>query len=307
MNAIAVTNQTFTIAETVINMVDGLYSLNDLHKASGNESKHQPAFFMRNQETKDLIAEIERCSDSSNSESNRSANSMNGAIYKAFVRIKGGNDKAKQGTYVCKELVYRYAMWISPKFALIVIRAFDAMVTRTDSTQRAVLVAACTKLSAGNMAISDVYKMVGSKFGYDNIIDIPTPLLPEAIAYVYETMMVKNKPVSRNNGLIDEKTADIVMNYVFDLQKEVQRLDGVLPPSPVVHEKIIIEGIVTRMLENSKIMLNFDINQGVRARLIPNQHWIVDSDSIVDIVGKNDGVSKEKLPAIVNAIMARLS
>lgn len=295
MNAIAVTNQTFTIAETVINMVDGLYSLNDLHKASGNESKHQPAFFMRNQETKELIEEIER-----------SANLLNGAICKAVKRIQGGDAK-KQGTYVCKEIVYRYAMWISPKFALIVIRAFDAMVTRTDSTQRAVLVAACTKLSAGNMAISDVYKMVGSKFGYDNIIDIPTPLLPEAIAYVYETMMVKNKPVSRNNGLIDEKTADIVMNYVFDLQKEVQRLGGVLPPSPVVHEKIIVEGIVTRMLENSKIMLNFDINQGVRARLIPNQHWIVDSDSIVDIVGKNDGVSKEKLPAIVNAIMARLS
>lgn len=295
MNAIAVTNQTFTIAETVINMVDGLYSLNDLHKASGNESKHQPAFFMRNQETKELIEEIER-----------SANLLNGAICKAVKRIQGGDAK-KQGTYVCKEIVYRYAMWISPKFALIVIRAFDAMVTRTDSTQRAVLVAACTKLSAGNMAISDVYKMVGGKFGYDNIIDIPTPLLPEAIAYVYETMMVKNKPVSRNNGLIDEKTADIVMNYVFDLQKEVQRLGGVLPPSPVVHEKIIVEGIVTRMLENSKIMLNFDINQGVRARLIPNQHWIVDSDSIVDIVGKNDGVSKEKLPAIVNAIMARLS
>lgn len=295
MNAIAVTNQTFTIAETVINMVDGLYSLNDLHKASGNESKHQPAFFMRNQETKELIEEIER-----------SANSLNGAICKAVKRIQGGDAK-KQGTYVCKEIVYRYAMWISPKFALIVIRAFDAMVTRTDSTQRAVLVAACTKLSAGNMAISDVYKMVGGKFGYDNIIDIPTPLLPEAIAYVYETMMVKNKPVSRNNGLIDEKTADIVMNYVFDLQKEVQRLGGVLPPSPVVHEKIIIEGIVTRMMENSKIMLNFDINQGVRARLIPNQHWIVDSDSIVDIVGKNDGVSKDKLPAIVNAIMARLS
>lgn len=295
MNAIAVTNQTFTIAETVINMVDGLYSLNDLHKASGNESKHQPAFFMRNQETKELIEEIER-----------SANSLNGAIYKATKRIQGGDAK-KQGTYVCKEIVYRYAMWISPKFALIVIRAFDAMVTRTDSTQRAVLVAACTKLSAGNMAISDVYKMVGGKFGYDNIIDIPTPLLPEAIAYVYETMMVKNKPVTRNNGLIDEKTADIVMNYVFDLQKEVQRLGGVLPPSPVVHEKIIVEGIVTRMLENSKIMLNFDINQGVRARLIPNQHWIVDSDNIVDIVGKNDGISKEKLPAIVNAIMARLS
>ena len=290
MNAIAVTNQTFTIAETVINMVDGLYSLNDLHKASGNIEKHQPAFFIRNQEVTELAKEIMQ-----------SANLQSDQVIR---KVNGGHNR---GTYACKEIVYRYAMWISPKLALIVIRAFDAMVTRTDSTQRAVLVAACTKLSAGNMAISDVYKMVGGKFGYDNIINIPTPLLPEAIAYVYETMMVKNKPVSRNNGLIDEKTADIVMNYVFDLQKEVQRLDGVLPPSPVVHEKIITEGIVTRMLENSKIMLNFDINQGVRARLIPNQHWIVDSDSIVDIVGKNDGVSKEKLPAIVNAIMARLS
>ena len=290
MNAIAVTNQTFTIAETVINMVDGLYSLNDLHKASGNIEKHRPAFFIRNQEVTELAEEIMQC-----------ANLHSDQVIR---KVNGGHNR---GTYACKEIVYRYAMWISPKFALIVIRAFDAMVTRTDSTQRAVLVAACTKLSAGNMAISDVYKMVGGKFGYDNIIDIPTPLLPEAIAYVYETMMVKNKPVSRNNGLIDEKTADIVMNYVFDLQKEVQRLGGVLPPSPVVHEKAIIEGIVTRMMENSKIMLNFDINQGVRARLIPNQHWIVDSESIVVIVGKNDGVSKDKLPAIVNAIMARLS
>ncbi|MGR5480166.1 KilA-N domain-containing protein [Vibrio chagasii] len=93
-----------------IRTLDNLYSLNDLHKASGGHSKHKPVQFLRNQQTQELINEIEQ-----------SANS-----HFAVNTKRGG---CNSGTWVCKELVYSYAMWISPKFHLNVIRAFDSMPT----------------------------------------------------------------------------------------------------------------------------------------------------------------------------------
>ncbi|MER2495723.1 KilA-N domain-containing protein [Vibrio neptunius] len=101
-----------------IRVIDNLYSLNDLHKASGGLNRHRPSLFIKNQQTQELINEIEQ---SRNSCFGQSANSH------FAVNTKRGGCHA--GTWVCKELVYSYAMWISPKFHLQVIRAFDAMVT----------------------------------------------------------------------------------------------------------------------------------------------------------------------------------
>ncbi|EKO3371278.1 KilA-N domain-containing protein [Vibrio fluvialis] len=93
-----------------VRTLDGLYSLNDLHRASGGKQTHKPANFARLDTTKELIDEINRCSD----------------LSIAISTNRGGKN---QGTWVCKELVYSYAMWISPKFHLNVIRAFDSMST----------------------------------------------------------------------------------------------------------------------------------------------------------------------------------
>ncbi|NOJ22155.1 KilA-N domain-containing protein [Vibrio coralliilyticus] len=99
-----------TILSKDIRLLDNLYSLNDLHKASGGSKNHKPIQFLRNQQTQELINEIEQ-----------SANS-----HFAVNTKRGG---CNSGTWVCKELVYSYAMWISPKFHLNVIRAFDSMST----------------------------------------------------------------------------------------------------------------------------------------------------------------------------------
>lgn len=88
--------------------LDGRYCLNDLHLAAGGEDKHKPSNFLRIDSIRELCAEIDRCSDSS---------------IASVVAIRGG---ANQGTYVCREMVYAFAMWISPTFNLKVIRTFDA-------------------------------------------------------------------------------------------------------------------------------------------------------------------------------------
>jgi hypothetical protein len=105
-----------SIANTAISQdAEGRYCLNDLHKASGGHQKDRPKYFLENIETKELITEIET-GGIPPSEQNQ-----------AVKTIKGGNQQ--QGTYVVKELVYAYAMWISPAFHLKVIRTFDALVT----------------------------------------------------------------------------------------------------------------------------------------------------------------------------------
>lgn len=89
---------------------EGRFSLNDLHKAAGNEPRHQPAQFLRLETTGALVEEVQ----------------SQGGMGNPISVVRGGVD---QGTFVCKDLVYAYTMWISPKFHLQVIRTFDAVAT----------------------------------------------------------------------------------------------------------------------------------------------------------------------------------
>jgi len=99
---------------------DGRYCLNDLHKASGGLEKHKPTRFIRNKQTQELIQEIEQTSNMRFGENNQRPN-----LVFAVKTLHGG---PSSGTYVVEDLVYSYAMWISAKFHLMVIRAYDSLV-----------------------------------------------------------------------------------------------------------------------------------------------------------------------------------
>nr|WP_315249268.1 KilA-N domain-containing protein [uncultured Duganella sp.] len=98
----------------------GRFSLNDLHKAAvaqgANERTKEPGKFLASPMTAELIAELEITQNP-------------GDLLTPAPESVAASAGRNGGTFVCKEVVYAYAMWISPKFHLQVIRTFDAVTT----------------------------------------------------------------------------------------------------------------------------------------------------------------------------------
>ena len=148
---------------------EGRYSLNDLHKASGNSAKHKPSEYLRNQQAKDLVYEIELEAENP-----------------AIKIIKG---RGLTGTYACKEMVYAYAMWISPAFTLKVIHAYDnqlfgkteqlpAYISESEASQFKKSIEA---LCGGNRKrYSELYRKVYDYYGITSYKNIPAGKLEES-------------------------------------------------------------------------------------------------------------------------------
>lgn len=183
------------ISDIKIHMdAEGRYSLNDLHKAAGKERRHEPHFWLELSQTSELVDEILN----TGIPVFKNDDVLNTGIpaFKPVVSKKGRYG----GTYVCKELVYSYAMWISAAFALKVIRAYDALVT--GNVNDAVRIAKTTVIErtplrdAVNMLVGkkglrydDAYNMVHQRFGIDSIDELSLDQIPQAVEYIHRVVL----------------------------------------------------------------------------------------------------------------------
>lgn len=130
-------SKSIIIGGTVIDMKDGMYSLNDLHRASGTNASKSPSKWFGNKATKEFIETIQI----------------------RIVTSEGRNG----GTYTEKKAVYAYAMWISPIFQSQVIDVFDAVVTSQMPMQQ-VQPQWITNLSQeATLALNDLSEQVQAK------------------------------------------------------------------------------------------------------------------------------------------------
>lgn len=98
--------ETLVVHGTVIHCTDsGYYSLNDLHKASGEDDSQRPYAFLRTKDAKDSIEAMKQL-----------------GVENAYETIIGGVD---QGTYAHKWLAYSYAAYLDKTFGLKTIRILD--------------------------------------------------------------------------------------------------------------------------------------------------------------------------------------
>lgn len=213
------------ISDVVIHQdEDGRYSVNDLHKAAGNERRHEPTNWFSIQQTKELIEEI-----------------LNTGIpvFNPVVTRRG----CRGGTYVCKELVYAYAMWVSAKFHLAVIRAYDALVTapvpKTTVDERTPLRDAVNLLvSKRALPYDQAYSIIHQRFNVNSIEELQPETLPAAIEYVHRLAL--------EGELLDRNIASPVMP-VFPVNADFEFITR-------VHNGVPVD---IRIVPQGEIMIHF--------------------------------------------------
>ena len=138
---------------------------------------------------------------------------------------------------------------------------------KSDSKQREVLRQACSKLSHHYGLIGDIYLMVGKHFGYESgIKDIPTSLLPEATAFVYEMLLSKQESnVSLQKAMVDPIIIQDIQYLVAQTFITRSWVKAIREPLNMLNPRLVSEiygttGWSTEVAESINKSLNLEVD-----------------------------------------------
>ena len=186
----------------------------------------------------------------------------------------------------------------------------EPVVTTTTKSERTPLKNAVNMLiGKTNLTYSEAYRMVHQYIGVNHIDEIAKEDLPKAVEYVH-SLILKVEPKAIDNDGFSHleyiKTAKSeIIDYVWKLRSEIDRLGGVIPDYPAFDTDEICKAFFVSMLRSHKMMLTIDYNDNPNVTFVPNDHWIITDENIATIVGDPSGISKSRLPDIMNAVMKR--
>ena len=278
-----------TIGSSKIRQIDGFYSLNDLHVASGGAEKHQPAFFLRNEQTKALIEEV-------NSANLQNLNAGNPAI--KTERGKYG------GTYACKELVIAYAAWISPAFHLKVIRVFlGATRPALPVPSRSVYISAMQQTDINSRA-HVIAQQYYSKFRAELMADFAAGKVQDVETWEPEITPALPKPEARPQiNLFDPdefmRVREIACKYLEDVAEKAK--GGKVTPSLEIPDNVLA-GIVAMQMWKNNFTLAFSHEGKATIQKTPDPF-----DAVARIISDPGGVNLEKIRKVFDASMTALT
>ena len=291
-----------TLGNITIRQQNGLFSLNDLHAASGGNPGQRPGEFMRNQQTKELIEEISNAGIS------------------AFESRKGNNG----GTYACRELVIAYAAWISAAFHLKVIRVFLAATTRptnpaidydrispAQAQDLKEIVAAIVQ--DGIQGYGETWARLQRKVRVNSYLELPATQHLEARQYLIAKLPNGNTGAAveqpEHLPLLDPLNAQAMAaaskqaNEYFDAARHGQFAQASdIPPE-------VLSGLLAQAMLNQRFMLSFDRCTGrMNLNPVPGDAFVLSWQQFARSVVTNDiDPSNAELADLASACNRRLA
>lgn len=153
----------------------------------------------------------------------------------------------------------------------------------------------------------DGYKLVHQQFGVNHIKDLTLEQLSQAIEYIHDRILslnVEKTPISsftHNQYIMNVKQG--VMDYVYSLQKAIVDSGSPLPKYPAFDKEEICQAFIVSMIQHNRMMLSFSYDGKPNIGFVPQEHAVVSSENISDVVQFAD---RSQLPNIISEAVKRL-